>query len=255
MLRVILGIVIGAAVAFGAHYGACWLLNVGRPALLIICGIATVVGGAYTGTAMGLKIYDFGFLSIVGLLLDLTWSMLNTLAGFIVWLPACLIIKAKRLPSTNARRSGTFVFDDNPRGDDYPATTIGTVIGGEWNSHEELHVWQGRLFGPTYLAIYGLSLLLNMAFGLLAGRTKGAGHSAYLRVCWEDWAYWSGSLSGGTIKWGAWFGGLLLCSLYSALVLLIPVGLAVNLTFLWTVGAGGLVGYSLIRTFTPTSNK
>src|SRR5262249_25670274 len=152
--------------------------------------------------------------------------------GLLVWIPACKIAGAALSTSdSNTQRSGTFAYDKNPRdpsGAVYGATTIGTVIGGGWSSHEEIHVWQARLFGPFYFLIYGLSLVFNMAFRLLTFRTSDLGQESYYRVPFEEWAYWGGATSGDQISWGGWFGGLFLTLLYASLLALVTIGFALD---------------------------
>jgi len=154
-------------------------------------------------------------------------------------------------PDDKSRRSGTFVYRKNPRGGGYDATTIGTVIGGGWSTHEEMHVWQARLFGFLYMPVYILSLLLNLLFRLCTGKVQDLTMQAYYRICFEDWAYSAGSTSGETIKWGAWILWFFLSLIYVGSVVLIFVGAFAGIVLL-SIGAGiALVAYSLIRAFTP----
>jgi hypothetical protein len=97
-------------------------------------------------------------------------------------LPACMIAGGDFVePDANSRRSGTFVYRLNPRGGGYDATTIGTVIAGGWSSHEEMHVWQARLFGLSYIPIYLLSLLLKHAVPFVCGKAGGIHHAGQLQ--------------------------------------------------------------------------
>jgi hypothetical protein len=218
---------------------------------LIIALVCGALSAAYSAVAFGKRAYTIGVFSILGYLLDVTWSLLNTMAGFLVWAPACLIIGANSLDSTSdSQRSGTLVFDKNPRGPTW-VTTIGTVIAGKWCSHEETHVWQARIFGPAYLLLYGVSLLLNMLFRLITGHVAAIGDEAYYRVCFEDWAYTAGSTSGSDINWGMWFLWFSLSAVYAALFALLAAGIATNMTLLLIVGSVGVVAYCLIRAFTP----
>ena len=253
-LRALLGLVVG----FGVAFGACFVvlgMALGLPSSMalpvaIACG---VLGGAYSCYAFSQRAYTFGFFSIVGYLMDMTWSLLNTTAGFLVWVPACAITGANFVEATDdSQRSGTLVFDANPRGGGYMATTIGTVIAGGWCSHEETHVWQARIFGPAYLLVYIVALLLNMLFRLVTGHTDSVSNEAYYRVCFEDWAYAAGSISGGDIDWGMWFVWFLLTAVYVSFFVLISVGIAVKILALPLIAAGGLIVYSLIRTLAPT---
>lgn len=252
-LRVLGGIVAGFGIAFASIYVIFhFALHVGSGPALVIAAVAGAIGGIYSAIAFGRGIYELGFFSILGYLLDMSWSLLNTTASLLVWLPACLIAGGDAVaPDDNSRRSGTFVYSQNPRGGGYDATTVGTVIGGGWSSHEEMHVWQARLFGPFYMPVYGSSLLFNLLFRLVTGKTEGIVLQAYYRICFEDWAYAAGSSSSAEIKWPAWILWFFLSSIYAACLLLIPVGAAAGLALLSIAGALGLVIYSLIRAFTP----
>jgi hypothetical protein len=255
-LRVLGGIVAGFGLAFASYFLVFhFALHVGMTTALVLGLVTGAIGGVYSGIAFGRDIYEVGFFSIVGYLLDMTWSLLNTTASLLVWLPACLVAGGDAVePDDNSRRSGTFVYSQNPRGGGYSATTVGTVIGGGWSSHEETHVWQARLFGPAYMPAYGLSLLLNLLFRLFTGNTDNIVMQAYYRVCFEDWAYAAGSTGGADINWGYWVLWFFLSAIYVACILLIPVGAVAHLALVSVGGAIGLVIYSLIRAFTPAES-
>ena len=156
-----------------------------------------MIGAVYSAIAFGRGVYRLAPFRILGYVLDMSWSLLNTAASLLVWLPACAIAGGNFVaPDENSQRSGMFVYTDNPRGGGYAATTIGTVIGGGWSSHEKMHAWQARIFGPAYLLVYIMILLLNMLFRLLAGKTAELSQKAYYRICFEYWAYFAGETSG-----------------------------------------------------------
>lgn len=249
-LRTIGGIFLGMALAGGFYGGVA--AGLGAEAVpAVVIGLAVgAAGGAHAGVAFFRRIHALGFFSIAGLVLDLTWSMLNTLAGLLVWLPACAVAGKAVPPDANSRRSGTFVYDKNPRGGGYAATTIGTVIGGGWDSHEESHVWQARLFGPAYMLSYILSLLLNMLARLCMGKLPDITMQAYYRTCFEDWAYWGGTNS-AAIRWGGWFGGLMMCLGYVALPALIVLGIVPGPWWLSLIGGVGLLAVLIVRNLLP----
>jgi len=226
---------------------------------LIIAAVCGGISAIYSAYAFGQSAYTFGFFSILGYLLDTTWSLLNSAVGVFVWVPACMIVGGTCQDATDdSQRSGTLVFDKNPRdpsGAVYGATTIGTVIAGGWSSHEETHVWQARIFGPAYLIVYGVSLVLNLFFRLVTGQIDGISMQAYYRVCFEDWAYNAGSTSGSDIDWGGWFLWFLLSAVYGACFVLIAVGIAVKTLVVTLIGVGLLVAYSLIRTLLPVGHQ
>lgn len=248
-LRALLGLAVGFGLAFGSH-----LLVLGavfEDAALPIAGVVGVIGGAYSALAFGRGVYVVRPLSIVGYVLDMTWSMLNTVAAFVVWIPACTIVGSFVTPDALSRRSGAFVFTKNPRGGGYAATTIGTTIGGGWSSHEEIHVWQGRLFGPLYMPSYMVSLLLNMLVRVVTGKVQSLTLEAYYRICFEDWAYAGGSESGGAVRWQSWALWLVLTAFYVGLIVLIVVGITGGGLLLALLGVAALIVYSVVRAFTP----
>lgn len=256
----VLGFFLGLVLAGGIYFGISMLFGAGLMTAAIVAGVAAVIGAGYSAIAFSKKIYKPGFFSILGYILDMSWSLLNTLAGFLVWIPAAKIAGADFIaPDLNSQRSGTFVYNKNPRGGNYDATTIGTVIAGNptgissggWCSHEELHVWQARIFGPVYMLAYILALLLNIPFRAITGKTENITEEAYFRIPFEDWAYLAGLQSGSDIKWGWWFVGFLLSAVYTAALISIPVGFALGILPLGLVGIGVLVLYSIIRAFTP----
>jgi len=251
----VLGFFLGLLLAGGIYFAVALLAGANVMTAAIILGVAAVIGAGYSAIAFNKTAYAAGVLSIVGFLLDMSWSLLNTLAGFLVWMPACKIVGANFVAANeDSRRSGNIVYDKNPRGGAYAATTIGTVIAGGWSSHEETHVWQARIFGPAYMLSYIIALLLNIPFRLITGKTENLTMEAYYRIPFEDWAYWGGSASGGDIDWGWWFLGFLLALIYTAALVSIPVGIALSMWPLWLSGIGVIVLYSLIRAFAPSGH-
>jgi len=251
----ILGLFLGLALAGGSYFAVMKLAGADLMTALIVLGVAAVIGAAYATIAFAKSTYALGVFAVLGFLLDMSWSLLNTLAGFLVWIPACKIAGANFVANTaDSRRSGTFVYDKNPRGGAYSATTIGSVIAGGWSSHEEMHVWQARIFGPTYMLAYIIALIINIPFRLITGKTENLTMEAYYRIPFEDWAYWAGSVSGGDIEWGWWFLGFLLALVYTGALVSIGAGIALGMWPVWLSGIGVLVIYSLIRTLAPSGH-
>jgi hypothetical protein len=252
-VRILLGALAGTVLAFSSsycifHFG----LSVDNGVALVLAGIGGLIGGVYSAVAFARGIYTVGFFSVAGYLLDMSWSLLNTTASLLVWLPACMIAGGSFVePDEKSRRSGTFVYEKNPRGGGYDATTIGTVIGGGWSSHEEVHVWQARVFGPLYMPVYLLSLLLNLLCRLCTGKTQEIVMEAYYRVCFEDWAYSAGSSSQADINWSQWVLWFFVTSIYVTCVVLILVGAFAGIALLSILAALGLLAYSVIRSLTP----
>lgn len=253
-LRIIGGFFLGLVLAGGSHYLFIWLLGGSTTVSLVFAIITGLIGGVYTAIAFAKDVYAIRFFSIFGYILDMTWSILNTAAALLVWLPACAVKGGNFLtPNANSKRSGTFVYSSNPRGGGFAATTIGTVIAGGWCSHEEVHVWQGRIFGPVYMIVYGLSWVFIVLFRLIIGKSSSLLMEAYHRICYEDMAYWGGALSGSAINWGGWIGGFFLSLLCTGLFVSIPIGIATGTHAVWIIGSVGLIVYCLVRVLTPKS--
>src|SRR5215467_7427663 len=252
-LRMVLGVVGGLLLAFGSLFLILhFALNVTTTTALAMAGVGGIIGAVYSAVAFARGVYGLGPFSILGYLLDMSWSLPNTAASLLVWLPACMIAGGDFVPPDDkSRRSGTFVYRKNPRGGGYDATTIGTVIGGGWSTHEEMHVWQARMFGFLYMPIYLLSLLLNLLCRLCTGKTQAIVMEAYYRVCFEDWAYSAGSSSQADINWSGWILWFFVTSIYVASVMLILVGAFAGSALLSILAAVGLLAYSVIRSLTP----
>lgn len=253
--KIVGGFFLGLALAGGSYFLFIFLISKSLILALIVGAVAALIGAIYSAIAFSRNIYSTGVLSIIGYFLDMTWSLLNTTASLLVWLPACAISGGRYIPAdSNSQRSGTFVYQNNPRGGGYMATTVGTVIAGGWCSHEEVHVWQARMFGPAYLLVYGLDFLLLLLFRLIIGKATDVDKEAYGRICYEDMAYWGGSISGSAINWAGWIGGLFEALLVTCLLLLIVIGISAGILLLWIIGAIGLVIYSFVRVLTPKSS-
>jgi len=80
----VLGFFIGLVVAGGVYFGFALLAGANVMTAAIILGIAAVIGAGYSAIAFNKTAYAAGVLSIIGFLLDMSWSLLNTLAGFLV---------------------------------------------------------------------------------------------------------------------------------------------------------------------------
>jgi hypothetical protein len=249
--RALLGFILGLVTGFLGNLALLHLPHLGKIALpaAAVCG---VIAASYSALAFSREIYGLGLFSILGFLLDVSWSLLNTFAGLMVWIPVCEVSGSRfQAPDDNSRRSGTIVYDQNPRGGGYQATTIGNVIAGGWSSHEEVHVWQARLFGPLYLPVYFTNLIVNLLFRCISGDFNNYGDEAYRRISFEDWAYAAGHITSGDIEWPYWILWLLLTVIYVALVLMIFAGLLAKVFWLTIIGAAGLLVYTIVRVFAP----
>src|SRR5260370_14405100 len=107
-------------------------------------------------------------------------------------------------------------------------------------------VWPARLFGPASMIIYILSFLLNFLFQI-PFRRNALSDDAYQRICFEEWAYWAGSIDGDAMDWGGWFGGFLLTLVYCGLFLSIPIGLAMQQSIVRLNRSCGACSFTCIR--------
>src|SRR5687767_6280373 len=88
----ILGFFLGLILAGGSYFAIVMLAGADLMTAAIVAAVAGVIGLAYSAIAFSKTIYRAGFLSIVRYVLDMSWSLLNTLAGLLVWIPASKIV-------------------------------------------------------------------------------------------------------------------------------------------------------------------
>jgi hypothetical protein len=212
------------------------------------------VGAGLFGFLAGWNdIYSFEPRAVWAFILDVSWSAINTLTG-LVWMIWCAAKGTFLPPTAETRKRGIIVFS----GAALPgaaATTLGTVVGGEWLFHEGIHVQQARIFGPLYWPIYFTSYLVNFAARVLTFRFHDIHWEAYGRNVMEDWAYRAARQSDATvaelaptIKWAsiAVLNGLALVVLLAPLagLVLIP----------WWTGLIVIFGYAIARSFRPPAS-
>ena len=185
-----------AITAFGAALGALvggWIgaLIVGLVSLAIAVpfGLAVAVGEPYHGSALG----------VWRCIVDATWSVPNTWAGALYY--AVNRLTGNVHDAARSRGAGSIWLVNGV----FPgfATTIGTVKAGSGpgvDRHEELHVFQARLFGPLYLPLVAVNYVLATIapYWLLvrppsrrpvSGFSSYFMHGVYPHVWNEIWAY------------------------------------------------------------------
>lgn len=152
-------------------------LLIGQP---IGVGIALLVGnilGFLYGLAAGVLLsYDLNVgVGWLELIVDLTWSLLNTLFGLIIGIPLYFIFGT---PSrTASEKKGWISFE--PRSKDPNAfgnsvlQTLGTVNLGGPGQHELMHVLQARIFGPLYLPLFAVNYIVTTLIQLIWTATIG----------------------------------------------------------------------------------
>jgi hypothetical protein len=204
--------------------------------------------------------YAFEPRTIWAFFLDVGWSALNTVTG-LIWMIWCAVRGTFDNTNDEATKRGIILFlgpDAALPGAD--ATTIGTVMGGQWMLHEAVHVQQARIFGPFYWPVYLISYVSAMIARFITGRFRDPHWEAYERVVMEDWAYRaapSGATSIGIVKAVLWFFIALLNTLAVA-VLIAPIPevgalpALIGLAFVpWWIGLITIVLYALFRSFFP----
>ncbi|MFL5348210.1 MAG: hypothetical protein ACJ8AT_25740 [Hyalangium sp.] len=143
------------------------------PAVALIIG--AVFGLGYGLEASLLCSYELstgqGWLE---LLVDLTWSLPNTVFGFII---GNIVYVWFGSPSrTDSDGQGWIVFSPRP-GSSFGRKvlqTLGTVNIGGAGQHEKMHLLQARIFGPLYLPFVGASYVVTFILQVLWTVTLGA---------------------------------------------------------------------------------
>jgi hypothetical protein len=164
LLTILFCIGLGAATlaGLGAAFGGD---AVGTMAL-----IGAIFGLLYGLEAGILTIYDLGSgLGWLQLFIDMTWSLPNTVFGFIFG-NAIYLIKGST-PSRASSRDSGWVSYQGSFGN--VLQTLGTINLGGAGQHERMHLLQARLFGPLYLVIFGLNYVVNFVLQLLWTFTVG----------------------------------------------------------------------------------
>ncbi len=177
-----------------------------------------IVMFAYGVVAAWMGSYDLGSpLGWLMILVDLTWSLPNTVFGAItgLWLYAFWGNPSR----TNSEGRGWITY--SPRSStgfgNNVLQTLGTVNLGGSGQHERMHLLQARIFGPLYLPLFGLfyvvTFLVQCLFSLVLGlalKAMGLRSSAHLNpparsavsgffgwiyfaTPFEVWAYASGN--------------------------------------------------------------
>jgi hypothetical protein len=135
-----------------------------------------VVTGAIFGLLYGLEagilvIYDLGGpLGWFQLLVDMTWSLPNTVFGFVFGNLIYLI--AGSLSPSLSRYNGWIVYSGTFGGNVHQ--TLGTVNLGGAGQHERMHLLQSRLLGPIYLPFFAVNYVVNFVLQGLWTITLGA---------------------------------------------------------------------------------
>ncbi|WP_224240775.1 hypothetical protein [Hyalangium gracile] len=154
--------------------GVISLVSGGALAADVAVVISVVFGLGYGLEAGLLRSYDLsrgvGWLE---LLVDLTWSLPNTVFGFLIG--NATYIWFGTLSRARSEDKGWIVYMPRP-GSSFGRDvlqTLGTVnIGGE-GQHEKMHLLQARIFGPLYLPFVGASYVITFILQVLWTITLG----------------------------------------------------------------------------------
>jgi hypothetical protein len=138
--------------------------------------LGLILGGGYGLEAGVLGSYDLdagqGWLE---LLVDVTWSLPNTLFGFVFG--NLIYLWFGDLSRSESEGQGWVVYKATGPGTGFGhdvLQTLGTVNLGGAGKHEKLHVLQARILGPLYLPFVALSYVLTFALQVLWTVTVGA---------------------------------------------------------------------------------
>lgn len=165
-----------------------WIAHWSVVGMLIFAVVFGLLYGLMTGV---LRSYDLStHAGVLKMLVDLSWSLPNTIAGFVLGNAIYIFFgtpdrgysEAKnwisyKPPSTKTSGFGIDVLQ-----------TIGTVnLGGE-GKHEPVHVLQARILGPVFIPFVIVSYIITGAIQILFTITigailkaTGARDTAYLR--------------------------------------------------------------------------
>jgi hypothetical protein len=169
-VTVLVTILLGAVAAIIIHLVAVPTMAMGT--VLVVGSLFGLLYGLEAGILLSYPL-DSGA-GWLQLLLDFTWSLPNTIFGFIF---GNLIYIFFGAPSQDlSRDKGWIAF--SPRsssgfGSDV-LQTLGTVNLGGAGQHELMHVLQARIFGPLYLPIFAVNYAINFIIQVLFTGTIGA---------------------------------------------------------------------------------
>lgn len=198
------------------------LVNFALGALVPIFWVT--LGAALFGLAYGLQAGIFGIYPLPGIKgwieigVDMTWSLPNTLFGFII---GNSIYPFFGDVSKNLSKNSGWVVYMPPTGSSgfgkKVLQTLGTINIGGAGQHERMHLLQARIFGVFYLVFFALNYVITFTIQVLWTFTLGgllwllkvrqkpyfrpSSHSAvqgffgwiYFATFFELWAYASGN--------------------------------------------------------------
>ena len=187
-----------AGVALGAGAGS--LVGIGLPAA-VVAGLNGAIGG-WRGVYRWSSANGW-----VAFALDSTWALATTTSGLAAHLLGALRGRPDYVENLSARQN-RHVYRRGFQPRRGFATTLGNVVNGAGDiahprraklvtDHEDVHVWQARLFGPAYPVLYVGWAAGGAVVGLLVGVTTRRDEPiarviescAYYLNPFEWWAY------------------------------------------------------------------
>ena len=142
---------------------------------------------------------------MLAFVLDSTWALITTAGALVVHAVAALQRAPGNYLASLSARHDRHVYAGGLRLRPGFLTTVGNVISGAARTrrravidvHEQLHVWQARMFGPLYPLIYGVWTLAGGAVGAVVWLgsvrreplIKVVDTYAYYSNPFERWAY------------------------------------------------------------------
>jgi hypothetical protein len=208
----------------GALLGGAAGLPGGVP-VAITAGVSAGLNGAFGGFR---QVYEWrtakGWLAFAA---DSTWGLVGTTLGSLLHL-VDLAVPRSGYRADLSRRRNRHWFDGGARLRRGFVLTLGNVVsnaspgrgpGAEErrrliDRHEELHVWQSRVFGPLYPAVYAAWFAVGLVVGtavwaLRRGRPRLfrlLETAAYYDNPFEYWAYrrdgrWADNRADPVLKW------------------------------------------------------
>jgi hypothetical protein len=180
----------------------------GVGSLLGVAVPAAIVGGLNGAISGRRRIYDWSSAKgVAAFAIDSTWSLTTTTAGLFAHGVAALRRDAGYSPELSERKN-RHVYERGFQPRKGFAITLGNVVNGAGDTnrprriklvtdHEDVHVWQARLFGPTYPVLYLGWMIGGGAAGALVWATTRRDESltkvvescAYYLNPFEWWAY------------------------------------------------------------------
>lgn len=174
----------------------------GRPIFTTTGGLlamAAVVGLVVGGTSGAVGTYDWRRRGALHFVADLTWGLTGgTLAALVQLINMGI---RRDFPARETARHDVLRYPNGIRPKGNFTMTVGPVMsncqelpGAPLYQHERVHVFQNRVFGPTYMPTYLAWLLAFGAFGGIVGlwsksMSKRAEAIGYYSNPWEVWAY------------------------------------------------------------------